>query len=334
MRLSGTFFISSAVAAFAAPVIQNPIDTNYTPLQYLQGTLPLPTNGTAFNLGSVSQSVYNDITRYSSLVSLVDCVQKGSLDGDREVFHVLENGVNGFFLKDNQNKELWAVFGDNPTIALLPNLVSYAPKIVLDGLNKVNFSCPDCMVQEGQMLALDLVIKDLPIFIREITLNPDYATFIAGKAFGAGVAALTGNEVSLASNVISLVTFGGAKYADIAMSQYMDQHYGKSINKDLATNSNNTYLRVTSDGDPTPLFPVLLPGFSQSGTNIHIFNDTANVPQIVFRDQWSPQLDGLIVNTLDNTVKQTLKTALDFPTTLLPNMAIFLGNLLCPIKTY
>lgn len=325
--------ISGAVAA-PVPVPTYSNDSGYTAMEYLNGSKPIPQNHEQFNLGEVSKELFDKITRYASIASLVDCANNGTIDAGREIFHVLEGDVKGFFMKDDGNKELWAVFGSNPIPSLEAQLVQYIPKVVNDGINKVDFSCPDCMVQEAQMLALDLVVKDLPLFLREVALNPNYTIFIAGQAYGAAVAALSGNEVSLMGHVVNLVTFGAVKFADVAMSTYMDEHYGKTIKEDISSYDNNTYLRITTDGDATPLFPLNLPNFAHSGLNIHIKKEADEATKMFFRGQWTPELDALIVSTLSDSFKEFIMAAKEFiDTTVIPTLAVFLGNLLCPKHT-
>lgn len=328
-----TSLVTLITGTAAAPVSYSTFSnsSSYAPIQYLNGSQPLPKTPDHFNLGEVTSDLFQNITKYASIMSLVDCATIGTIDAGREIFHVLTDDVKGFFMKDTQNKELWAVFGNNPVSGLETELIQYIPKVVADGVNKIDFSCPNCMVQEAQMLALDVVIKDLPLFLREIALNPDYSIYIAGQAFGAGVAALSGNEVSLLNNAVNLVTFGAVKFADVALSRYMDEHYGKSIQDDLASYNNNTYLRVTTDGDPTPLYPISLPDFAHSGTNVHITKNIGQATKMVFRGEWTPQLDALIIETLSDSTKSILKAAKDFfDATVIPSVAIFLGNLLCP----
>lgn len=325
----------AASTAIAAPLSRAPYsnDTTYMPLQFLNGVLPLPKTDN-LDLGNISKSLIDDITNSAALVSLVDCAKIGAVDAGKEIFHVLTGSISGYFMKDNSNKQLWAVFGDNPTAGSSTDLVEYIPKIVADGIHKVNFSCIDCMVQESQMLAMDVVLKDLPLFLREIAVNPNYSVYIAGKAFGAGVAALTSNEVSLADNVVSLITFGGSKFADIALAEYMDQHYGKAVNEDLASHSNNTYLRITTDGDSTPLFPILSSDYAHAGTNVNLIKQGEDIVGGVLRGNWKPALDALTIQSLTNDVKDTLKTAFTLPQSLVPSIAEFTGNLLCPVKNY
>jgi hypothetical protein len=335
MKLSNLAAIFFATTAVAAPIFQGPYtnETAYSPLQYLTDVKPLPQENST-DLGEVTSNILDHITHSASLMSLVDCAEKGIVDGGKEIFHVLEGDVNGLFMKDSASKALWAIFGDNTaTTQSTPNLVQYIPKLVADGLNKIDFKCPGCMVQESEMLALDVVNKDLPIFLREVAINPDYNIYIAGKAAGAGIAALTGNEVSLANNVVSLITFGGTKFANIALAEYMNNHYGKNITEDLNSYSNNTYLRVTTEADPTPLYPILSSGFAHAGQNVHL-EDVANATKAIFTGEWSPTSDGILIKNLVADVKNVLKTAFSLPTAFIPNIQQFAGNLLCPVSTY
>lgn len=335
MKLLSLSTILCAATSVAAPITQLSFgtDPSYSPLQFLTGIKPLP----SINISEVNQvpaDVLNYITHSASLTSLLDCASKGIVDGGKEIFHVLEGDVQGFFLKDSSSQSLWAIFGDNTaTTQASTELVSYIPKLVADGINKVDFNCPGCMVQEGEMLAMDVVNKDLPIFLREVAINPNYNIYIAGKAAGAGIAALTGNEVSLASNVVNLITFGGTKFANIALAEYMDDHYGKNITQDLSTYSNNTYLRVTTSADPTPLYPILSAGFAHAGQNVQL-SDLANATKAVFTGQWTPETDGVLIKDLSSDVKNVLKTAFSIPKAYIPNIEQFAGNLLCPVNTY
>lgn len=333
LPIKNSSFLSTASKDITS-VLHSLNDTNYEPMQFLNGSIPIPQNADPFDISGISSDLFDNITKYASLVSLVDCVKNGTVSAGKEIFHVLAGDISGYFMKDSTNKQLWAVFGTNPSISTTTNLVNYIPKIVSDGLNKVDFSCLNCMVQEGEMLAMDIVLKDLPIFLREVAINPNYSIYIAGNAFGAGLAALSGNEVTLAGNIVNIITFGGAKFADIALAEYMDQHYGKTIPEDLATYNNNTYLRVTADNDPTPLFPISLTNFAHSGANIHIKNDIKTIADTVLRGTWTPANDGLIVKSLNDVIRNTLKATSNFVESLIPSMAIFTGNLLCPVNTY
>ena len=335
MKLSTIITLLSGSTALAAPLAKAPYsnDTTYMPLQFLNGALPLPkTDG--FNLGEISGELFNNVNVSASLISLIDCAKIGAINEGKEIFHVITGDIKGFFMKDHTNQQLWAVYDGNPTTELVSELVEYVPKIVQDGKNKVNFSCIDCMIDEAQMLASDLVLKDLPLFLREVALNPSYSIYVAGKAYGAVSAALTSNELSLADNVVSLITFGAAKFANVAFSEYMDEHYGKTTTEDLATHSNNTYLRVTTDGDSTPLFPIFETDYAHSGNNVNLIKQGNDIIGGMLRGQWKPAQDALTIESLSDDIKNALKTAFTIPKAFIPGIAEFTGNLLCPVNTY
>lgn len=276
---------------------------------------------------SISDELYDELVKDAKYSSIAYCIPQGdmkegelqtacpssSCQGETDKFVIFYSvaPVGGLIIQDDTAKEIIVVLKGTTNskeweLDFRTDPHKYIPYTVMQGNNTENFNCPDCMVHAGFYKATgEVVRKFLPPLLTALD-ETKYSLKFTGHSLGAALAPLAANELRMIGYLSSIVSFGGPKFANQAMADWMDDLWNTDEVVEAVNNGQSMdsyYLRVTLTNDVVPLVPLSYMGFAHSGCELHLKKAKAKASDIKVRGRWSKNIENVDVKS---TPKKTL----------------------------